>query len=205
MGYSILLDLIAVAIIFISAKVMTGHGILKSLYKIFSLIVVIAAVGVFMQPAMEAMSASGFDKTIDEFVFSSFESNEQEQTQNNIENLPEYFETEIKDRAETAIASAVSNTVKRLICSILIFIACKLILFILFHIINGVFKLPLLRTVNKTFGFVTGIVSGLVIVYILCGIIAIDISHSEFWRETIDNTFVVKYFYDINILMNVFL
>ena len=66
LGYPILMDIIALAIIVIFAKLMSKHGILKSLYKIFSLLVVVAAVGVFSEPTMNTMESIGLNKQIDE-------------------------------------------------------------------------------------------------------------------------------------------
>ena len=80
----------------------------------------------------------------------------------------------------------------------------KLILYLVFMLIEGIFSLPMLNGANRLLGGCIGLLSGIVLIYILCGVLSLNVSNSVEIREIIDKTYIVKYFYDYNILMNLF-
>ncbi len=209
MNFGILLDVIAVVILIISVWGMGKKGIIKSLYKIFSLVLTIVAVLLLSQPVEDMISAVGWEAKINEFVYTSLVTDdrvmESDVGEKNLNSLPEFLTDSAEDIAENSVVPAICNIVVTLVCALIVFLLAKLVIFLIFQLIEGVFKLPVLKGLNWILGAVSGILSGFVIIYLICGIASLDISNSLQIRQVIDSTYIVKYFYDNNILMNLFL
>jgi len=208
-------DLVAVAVILLCFIINLKKGLIKCIYKIVSLGVTVALVFVFMEPVEQMIERTGFGIKIDEAVYNLVITEDKYNEETGkidkaddtaaLNNLPVYIENSVSEFKEGAIAPAVSNVVKKLMAGIIIFIIAKILLSLLFMLIDGLFRLPGLKTVNMLLGGAVGILYGIVVIYLLCGVISLDVSHSLELREIIDKTFVVKYFYDYNIIMNLFL
>jgi len=208
-------DLVAVAVILLCFIINLKKGLIKCIYKIVSLGVTVALVFVFMEPVEQMIERTGFGIKIDEAVYNLVITEDKYNEETGkidkaddtaaLNNLPVYIENSVSEFKEGAIAPAVSNVVKKLMAGIIIFIIAKILLSLLFMLIDGLFRLPGLKTVNMLLGGAVGILYGIVVIYLLCGVISLDVSHSLELREIIDKTFVVKYFYDYNIIINLFL
>lgn len=213
--YSLIADVVLVAIIVISMVIMSRKGILKSLYKIFSIVLTIIAVMLLAEPVENTIEKSGLGLKIDQVVYDALISERKYDAQadkisggdqnENIEGLATYVTSAVEEATTNAMVPAISNIVKKLISAIIIFLLAKLILYLIFLVLDGLFKLPLLKSVNSILGAFAGLLSSVVIIYILCGIASLNVAQSAYIREIVDNTFIVKYFYDGNILMNLFI
>ncbi len=215
MNYSIIFDIILVAVIVISTWLAAKKGIFKSIYKLSSIILTIIAVLLLSEPVGNMIESSGLGIKIDQMVYTGLIADKEYDSElgkmvstgeeKNISGLPAFVNDAVETAAENAIVPAVSEIVKKLVCAIIIYLLAKLLLFLIFLVIDGMFKLPLLKSANKLLGAVAGLISGLLIVYILCGIASLNVQNSALIREVVDGTYIVKYFYDQNLLMNLFI
>ncbi len=208
MNYSIILDVIAVAIIIISVSLMAKKGVIKSLYKILSLALTIIAVMFLSEPVENMITSVGLDNKIDDIVYSALISDEdvtEKEADDNLQGLPDFVTVAVEEATENAVVPAISAVVLKLVCALIIFLIAKLLIFLIFLLIDGMFKLPLLKSVNWLLGAATGVVSGFVIIYLICGIASLNVTNSAMIRQLVDGTYFVKYFYDNNLLMNLFL
>ena len=208
MNYSIILDVIAVAIIIISVSLMAKKGVIKSLYKILSLALTIIAVMFLSEPVENMITSVGLDNKIDDIVYSALISDEdvtEKEADDNLQGLPDFVTVAVEETTENAVVPAISAVVLKLVCALIIFLIAKLLIFLIFLLIDGMFKLPLLKSVNWLLGAATGVVSGFVIIYLICGIASLNVTNSAMIRQLVDGTYFVKYFYDNNLLMNLFL
>lgn len=104
-----------------------------------------------------------------------------------------------------AIASPVATTISNVLAFILCFIAALIVLKIAIAIIDLIFKLPVLKTLNKFAGILLGIVLAAVIVFVYSeaavhlvtslGAVAPDV----FGENVINDTIIVKTFSEYNI------
>ena len=88
---------------------------------------------------------------------------------------------------------------------ILIFLAVRLICYILQMILNIVFNLPILSSINQIGGIAVGVLSTLIKVWILLAILSFITPLPMFngIAEYIDNTFLVKLLYNNNLLVTI--
>lgn len=215
MNYSIILDALLVLILGISTWIAARKGIFKSVYKLSSIVLTIIAVVLLSGPVGNMVESSGLGIKIDQMVYTGLIADKEYDKdlgkmvstgeEENVSGLPEFVNEAVANAAESAVVPAISEIVKKLVCAIIIYLVAKLLLFLIFLFIDGMFKLPLLKSANKMLGAAAGLVSGLLIVYIVCGIASLNVQYSAVIREIIDGTYLVKYFYDQNYLMNLFI
>ena len=80
-------------------------------------------------------------------------------------------------------------------------------LWILRRILEAIFKLPLLKEVNKLAGFLAGFINGVLLSYLL---LAICVSLSgfgelSFIKNSIEGSFIYNYLCETNMITNMFL
>ena len=208
-------DIALVLILGVSTWIAAKKGIFKSVYKLFSIVLTIIAVVLLSGPVGNMVESSGLGIKIDQMVYTGLIADKEYDKdlgkmvstgeEENVSGLPEFVSDAVSTAAESAVVPAISEIVKKLVCAIIIYLVAKLLLFLIFLFIDGMFKLPLLKSANKLLGAVVGLISGLLIVYIVCGIASLNVQYSAVIREIIDGTYLVKYFYDQNYLMNLFI
>ena len=108
--------------------------------------------------------------------------------------------------AAQAVSSALTSAFMKLVSGVLLFLLILLGIWILRKILELVFKLPLLKEVNKLAGFIAGLVNGILISYL---IIAICVSLSgfnelSFIKNTTQQSYIYKNFYQTNIIAEMF-
>ena len=205
MNYSLLLDLILVAILIISAFVMSGKGLFKLIYKISSILITIIAVIMFSGFVENYVGTSPVGEKIAQSVELHITSENPSENEDGLSEMPDYITRSVNEIKENTVAPIVTDIIVSLISAIIIYLIVKLILYMLFFFIKGMFKLPVLKQVNRLAGVCVGFVSGLIIVYIACGILSVNVSNTTEIRYVIDNTYFVKYFYNNNLLMSIFI
>lgn len=201
LNYALIYDILLVAVILISAFVMSGKGLFKILYKATSIIVTVLVVVSCSNNVSELISDSPIGRNIATSVEMHILSDDTVEESQNIDVMPEYINKMVTDIKTNTVAPAVTGVIINVISAICIYIAVKILLYILFFFIKGVFKLPLLKQASRLAGVCVGIISGMIIVYMICAIISLNIANSDEIRMVIDNTYLVKYFYDNNLLM----
>lgn len=93
---------------------------------------------------------------------------------------------------------------------ILVFVISLVALKILDKVLSGVVKLPLIKNMDKLGGIIFGIVNAAVILFIASAVISLVIpfasgnSAAALNQSAVDNTFVFKYIYNFNPIINLF-
>lgn len=211
----LMLDIAACVILILSFVIMSGKGIVKCIYKIASIAATIILVAVLTEPASNILASTGVGIKIDEMVYNalipdkdyndetgSVETTDEEES---VHALPKFLEQSVSNVTGGALAPTVSDLIKKLISAVAVYFIVKLVLYLVFMLIEGIFSLPVLNGANRLLGGCIGLLSGIILIYILCGVLSLNVSNSMKIREVIDKTYIVKYFYDYNILMNLFL
>ena len=113
------------------------------------------------------------------------------------------------DRGNVRLAARISEPIVSLLSSlaavIILFFGTKLILFILSRVLDGVMHLPVLRTCNKVFGILLGILLALVRVALLCFVVKILTENKLFIGSDIisgidpEKTLLFKIFYGFDL------
>ncbi len=211
-------------IVFMIAVVlgMAKRGFIKSVYKIISVVITILAVSFLTQPVADVLEESQAGAMIYRSVNQTFEKATQEKltaensgeadefTLQAVWDMPSYIKnsSEIRSIKEDMTANAshvVTAMILRLLSAICLFILVRFIVMLLFSLIDVIFKLPVLSGINKIIGVFAGIINCLIVVYVICAVISLNIPVFDGARDVIGNTYIVKHFYNYNILMNMFI
>lgn len=110
-------------------------------------------------------------------------------------------EENITELVET-ITYPVVKSVSNILAYAALFVGSLIVLTVVIWIIGLVMKLPVLRGIDKTLGFVFGFVSALLLVWVYCNIVAFTINSISIVKpglignNVLENTFIIKYICD---------
>lgn len=199
------LDLILIALIVLGA--ISGHkkGLVGVVVGFASLILSIILAFAFQSVVSDALYDSGLGKKVKDVA--------QENMQNMLDNgesIDNSFYGSIISSVTTEdeiskAAEAVSRFVMKGLSFIAIFLIVRLICYILQMILNIVFNLPILSSINSMGGTAVGVLSILIKVWIILAIISFisPLPLFEGINAYIDNTFLVKLLYNNNLLVTI--
>ena len=114
--------------------------------------------------------------------------------------------SEIKNNVMEVITDSIVSIILRVLAMILLFLLVRVFVFIILKILESLFTLPGLKTLNRTLGMLIGIVNALLAVYIICGAITLFAPMDSLTdiKTAIDSTYILKYFYNNNLLLSLF-
>lgn len=114
--------------------------------------------------------------------------------------------TEIKNNVMEVITDAITLMILKLLSVILLFLLVKLFVFLFLKILESLFDLPGLKTINRFLGACLGVINALLLIYIICGAVSLFTPADKLVlvEETVKSTYIVKYFYENNLLMMLF-
>ena len=218
----LIFDAVIVLIFLICILYSMKQGFVKASSAILSIVLTIVLMFAFQDSISTYLKNSQFGQDINDKITQAL-------TQQNIEEevveeenstdfgLPLFFGTMIKDTEEkiedvkndliTQAAESTTSSVINILSIVILYIAIRIALFFLLKIINLVFKLPILKSVNKLAGALVGACNALFIVYILCaGLIwFVPNDSSETIKDAVSKTYITQYFYNNNKLLDLFM
>ncbi|MBQ8636801.1 MAG: CvpA family protein [Clostridia bacterium] len=228
-------DLVLIGIITASVLVAKRRGFLKSSYTVLSLIISAVLIVTLQQPFTDYLSSSALGQTVRDKVqlqvmgtaekqMTDINAEEDEETavkvgemmglpsflmdflDEKLEKQAEAVET-MKNDALAVLTDTVTEVILKIASIILLFLAVRLGVFLLLRLLDIIFKLPLLSGVNSFLGMIVGALNGLLIVYIICALLTLlaPTESLSTLSEIVDETLIVKYFYDNNLLIEMFI
>ncbi len=108
------------------------------------------------------------------------------------------------DTLASLIASPVVNAISGVLAFLLLFVVTVIALKLITWLLDMLFQLPVLKTANTMLGFVVGVISALVWLWILSALSVIfiramaSVSPAYFNETLIENTVILKFFADDN-------
>ena len=178
-------DLIAVCFISLYAYIGLKKGFVKSIINLSSTLISLLLTSFIYHPVSEFLYKAGAGDKAKEFAIKLLES-----------------------KAESVILERTAEAASVVIVNVISFIAVifiiKIILMFLSGTINFITKFPLIKQVNSLFGMVIGFVSGVIITYIVVGIIA-ALGENEIVsviKNHIENSYFVILMYEDNMIAN---
>ena len=120
-----------------------------------------------------------------------------------MEALPDFMQQTAQagiNAAAENTAATVTNLIVTIVSIVIVFVVVKLALSIVSKAINSFAKLPVIKGFNKLGGFAFGILSGIVIVYVLLAVVAMFpqsqitgfIEQGTFAQSMYNNNIVMK-------------
>ena len=201
----LVLDIILIALIAFGAFRGYKRGLVGVVVGFTSLILSIILAFAFQSIVAEALYNSGIGDSLKEVVQENIQT-----MLDNGENVEDSFygnilnSTITEDKVQQA-GEIVTMFVMKGVSFILIFLAVRLICYILQMILNIVFNLPILSSINQIGGIAVGVLSTLIKVWILLAILSFITPLPMFngIAEYVDNTFLVKLLYNNNLLVTI--
>ena len=218
----LIFDAVIVLIFVICILYSMKQGFVKSSSAILSIVLTIILMFAFQDSISTYLKNSQFGKDINEKITQALtQQNQDVEIEENEDSedfgLPMFFGTMLKDTEEkienvkndliTQAAESATSSLINILSIIILYIAIRIALFFLLKIINLVFKLPVLKSINKLAGALVGAINALFIVYILCaGLIwFVPNDSSETIKEAVSKTYITQYFYNNNKLLDLFM
>lgn len=212
----IIADIVFIAILILAYLYGHNRGLVKSVWKIAALVITILLVMLLKNPAAEFISHTKLAGSL-ESSLSSVITVPPGGGVNIAEtlNLPEFMQSEIEVAADASAntAEAIKNAAAKSLADAIIVIGVCIALFVLirlalmaaFLIVNAVTKLPLVKGANKFLGGLLGAVNILFIALLALAVLTMFAPSDNVLYDVIDKSYIVKYLYNNNILLKLFM
>lgn len=207
----VITDLILIAIVMVFVIIGYVKGLTGSLIKLASFIVAVVLALILYKPLSNVvMQKTQIDEKIETAIIQNFSKTENQNEENmpttlveSINNKIEKETTDARNEIVEKTAKSTTLTIMRVGTAIAIYLALRLVLFIVSVLAKGITQLPLLKEVDKAGGIAYGLVQGIVMVYVLLGIISLI---SVVWTnnpvvEAISKSYVGLILYNNNIIL----
>lgn len=208
-----ILDIIVIAVILIVFKIGYKKGFVKSIQKLAALVLTVILMLILKNPAVNFLSQTPLALTISDKISQTVTLPQGGGVDTaEILNLPQFMSSEVNNQISEAggmINDTVNTSLTSLFITIIAFIGLFVIIRILlagvFLIINSVTELPLIKGVNKLIGGLLAVVNIMFILCLLLAAVSLFAPADSNLFEQINNTHLVKYFYNYNILLQLFM
>ena len=206
----IIVDLILIACFILFIFVGYKKGLAGSLIKLCSFVIaLILALALYKPVANAVKDNTQIDENIKSTIVETFRQQEQTQEENMPKDLVQNISSEIENATSEAvnnIAQSISDTIINIGAGIVIFIVARLLLIIVSIFAKQIVKLPIIGLVDKVGGIAYGAVEGIVIIYIVLGLISLS---SLIWVDNavvtaITNSGIGSFLYNNNIILKIF-
>ena len=197
---------IVVSVIIVAAYVIgSRRGLVKTVWNAVSWIAAVAAVFLLIQPAVEVVQKTSVADNLNAKIYTMMQEKPEESIQRESA-MPKFMteNTDIIDSISEKTAEDITALALKIAVGLSLFIIIKLVLLILFAVINAISKLPFVNSTNKLLGGLLGVVNIMFVIYALCAAITLMTDNEEI-LGIINSSYVIKYFYDNNILMQLML
>ncbi len=199
------------------------RGFMRAAYQIISLALTLFIVFAFRAPLTDYLYKSQMGQNIVTVINQKVDDaiTQTDYTQNintsvNQLGLPSFVTDGIEKTAQSAestrsayvksVAENITDTLMVSLASSILFLVSKIAISALMMGLNNIFRLPILKQVNKTAGGAIGLINALLVIYIVSALVMF-ISPAESKttiNDTINDTYIAKYFYNNNLLMKLF-
>lgn len=202
---NIIIDVIAVAIIWITAVKGYKKGLVRTLYGVVAFILAGILTAYSYKYVCEYLMSLNFVQEltgkINGYITESIISNSDLSII-----MPVWMSNSVTEELQSAQVTASAKIIEILIMIITVIITyllVKLVLGVCVGILDAIMKLPILDTVNRTGGMLSGIIKGVLIVLLCFAVVSLFVTAEKYQyiHSAINETFVAKYFYNNNLLM----
>ena len=210
---AIIFDIAIVLIFLINIYICYEKGLVKLAIGLVAVLVSIALAMVFYKPISSLIiKNTQIDENIKNAIIENFTTESEENTEEN-DNVLKYIEKYVdnavnKTRNEivTEAACTISIKIINVGAMIGIFIIARIALLVITLVANLITDLPILKQFNEVGGILYGLVKALLIVYIILAIIffIVFITGNATISDAIAHSYITKFFYNNNLLLNIF-
>ena len=208
----IVLDVIIVAIIALNVYLCYKKGLVNLAVGLIAVVAAIILSVIFYKPVTNiVVENTGFDETIENALVETFASEAKNGGQVRYVGILSYLETELgnavndtKNEVVYETAGAMAEKAINLIVFIAIFTIVRVALFALTFVADAITSLPILKQLDDVGGVLYGLVKALLIIYAILAVVSLVVGFTANTTiaDIISNSYVTKFFYDNNIILN---
>lgn len=212
----IVLDLIIIAIFAISVFLGYKRGLINVAFNMFAFIIALILTIILYNPITNFVIEN---TQIDEFVKSTIienelvklpENNSDESNNESSDIINKYVQKYITDTANNAIDESIgviADKIVGILVAICLFLVIRILLILTKFIINGIANLPIIKQFNELGGLIYGILSGLIIIYIILAILffVISLNNTGFIAQALNSSILSKFLSSHNLILNLIL
>ena len=211
----IILDVIIVAIIALNVYLCYKKGLVNLAVGLIAVVAAIILAVIFYKPVTNlVVEKTEFDEKLQSTIVETFTPEGAEGGQVRYVGILSYLETELgnvinetQNEVVYETANAMSVKIINLIVFIVIFTAVRVALFALTFVADAITSLPILKQLDDVGGIIYGLVKALLIIYVVLAIVSIIVGFtaSTSISDAISSSFITKFFYENNLLLNIIL
>lgn len=224
----IILDIVVVATLALSIFMGYRKGLIGVAYNLCAFFVAIAITWILYTPITNfVIDNTLFDENIKTFIIEKSSIHEEEQKENtknknkkqekdekakqnqNIEKyIEEYVKVPIKKGANNVIedtADVISKKVLAIGVAVVLFVVVRLALLLFKFLAEGLAKLPIVKQFNTAGGIIYGALRGGIVIYLFLAVLffVMSINNSGMVANAINTSFISKYLYANNVILNI--
>ena len=208
----IILDVIIVAIIALNVYLCYKKGLVNLAVGLIAVVAAIILSVIFYKPVTNLIvENTEFDEKLQSTIVETFTPEGAEAGQVRYVGILSYLETElgnvVNDTQNEVVyqtANAMAEKIINLIVFIVIFIGVRVALFALTFVADAITSLPILKQLDDVGGILYGLVKALLIIYVVLAIVSLVVGFTSNTAisDVVSSSYITKFFYDNNILLN---
>lgn len=209
----IILDIIVVAIIALNIYLCYKKGLVNLAVGLIAVVAAIILAVVFYKPVSNLIiENTELDENIENTIIEKFSADVPENAEVKYVGVLEYLEKYVdnavtKTQNEIVYETAGTMAVKIInVGSLLgIFLIARIVLFALTFVADAITSLPILKQLDDVGGILYGLVKALLIVYVVLAVVffIVSVTANATISDAIASSFVTKFFYEHNIILNI--
>ena len=208
----IILDVIIVGIIALNVYACYKKGLVNLAVGLIAVVAAIILSVLFYKPVTNIIvENTQFDETLGNTIIELLVPEGVDPSQVKFVGVLSYFQTEVENAVNGTENNVVYNTagvmaqkIIGLIVFIGIFTVVRVVLFALTFVADAITSLPILKQLDDVGGILYGLVKALLIIYLVLAIVSLIVSFTANTAisDVIASSYVTKFFYNNNILLN---
>lgn len=208
----IVLDIIIVAIIALNVYFCYKKGLVNLAVGMVAFLAAIILSLVFYKPVSNlVIENTQFDENIENAIIEKFSMEVPEGAEAEYVSVWSYLEKYIGEAVGETQNEIVADTAETLavkvinVCSIIaIYLVARVALFALTFVADAITSLPILKQLDDVGGIIYGLVKALIIIYVVLAIVffIVGVTANETISTAIESSFITKFFYNNNVLLN---
>lgn len=209
----IILDLVILGIILLNIFICYKKGLVKLAVGLVAVLVSIILALLLYKPVSNLIiEKTEIDNKIENAIIENFTAKEDNEAEVDDSGFMKYVEQYVDDTVNktkneivTEAAGTIAVKVINIGVIILIFVVARLILILLTFITDLITELPIIKQFNEIGGVLYGVVKALLIIYVILAIafFLVYVTGNVTISEAISSSYITKFFYNNNILLNI--
>ncbi len=208
----IILDILVVAVILINVYLCYKKGLVNLAVGLIAVFVAIILSVILYKPVSNLIiENTELDENIKNYIIEKFSAEVPENAEVKYVGPLNYLEKYVGDTVNKTQNEIVYDSADTLAIKIInvisllgIFLVARIALFALTFVADAITSLPILKQLDDVGGIIYGIIKSLLIIYVILAIVFFinSIASNDAISNTISNSYITKFFYEHNLLLN---